>query len=800
MAYHAEGSVLPPWEDFAGRRSRRLSLVFNLSTAHLTVKDGGAMRLHRSVTASRSTGATGHGQHEHRAGMVAEVPAGGGNWCVFRTHEFKQEITKVKLPCGRWCIIVCAENIEAPKSSISHTMGQTITKADNFEASLDVICDVCCFAAGDGVVLPCPESHRICRECLHREIRMAAVPSCPCCAGGADRVHVTDKFDLFGSSGVDSMGCICSDEHVDPGARVIIMGQCKSSGLNGKLGEAIWHNRSGMCWEVRIFATGKLVSVENASCTLADACAAGSELSQCPCWPNGRGIYPVSLGNRCCTKLGIDECTGPIECPSGYPYFHGQEYMPFDSILTTLDGILYFLRHDFADFFHWNSCLNVSPKQYPNVVFNNYRSTIHSFPHHHPNKDHHKLYRRVERFRAFCRHSREVRGARTPLFIRYVGSSEEFARVEELYAHLRLWAGSRARLFVVSMLQRDTKSDKAELLRHRTFPRILYYLTGVVTVMDFMPIREACRFAVYDEAGLLDCKLTTTAELLQQVRPFEDPYTTKSSECPESWLIPLAGQNPAFFPECPHAALEGQGRRDNESLRSAVRSGKVESAITLLENAGADPNTFDPAGRTPLHDLCDLAVSGRIAMQPAVRCAAALLLAHGDPLCRDRAGGSALEAFLPPVRGSRTSAGRRAAYASASCKHRGPRELRALLEAAALISDSATPCHTDALHSALEIIGEPKRSNLARILDFGALHAVGEAELAWRNPPPDGETILAEIDEELRMVERLPEVERKKAMKRLLLEWHPDKNAKRLSLATTVFQYLQAHKGAVIGK
>lgn len=81
-----------------------------------------------------------------------------------------------------------------------------------------------------------------------------------------------------------------------------------------------------------------------------------------------------------------------------------------------------------------------------------------------------------------------------------------------------------------------------------------------------------------------------------------------------------------------------------------------------------------------------------------------------------------------------------------------------------------------------------------------ALRIVGEAELAWRNPPPDGESVIAQVAEELRAAESLPEAERKRAVKRLLLEWHPDKNAHRLALSTMVFQYLQAHKGGVISR
>jgi len=334
------------------------------------------------------------------------------------------------------------------------------------------------------------------------------------------------------------------------------------------------------------------------------------------------------------------------------------------------------------------------------------------------------------------------------------------------------------------MLQ--TPDSKPEVLRNANHPRILYYLTGIVTIMDFMPIRHACRFAVHDEAGLLNCDTITTEALIKRIRPFTDPFTTESGDCPESWLIPLRGRDPAFFPDCPGAQREGQGQPQNEQLRQCVRAGKVQAAISTLA-AGADPNTWDTAGRTPFHDLCDITRSGRIDMQGAVQIAAELLLAHGDPYCRDRAGQSVLDTLRQPgTTGSR-------AAATVCCP-----ELHALMESAAL--SVTKPGHTAALHTALEVLGEPRRSRLARILDFSALRPFGEAELSWRNPPPDEETILAQIDEELRAVEQLSEVERKKAMKKLLLAWHPDKNADRLSLATTVFQYVQAHKFKVIAK
>jgi len=94
--------------------------------------------------------------------------------------------------------------------------------------------------------------------------------------------------------------------------------------------------------------------------------------------------------------------------------------------------------------------------------------------------------------------------------------------------------------------------------------------------------------------------------------------------------------------------------------------------------------------------------------------------------------------------------------------------------------------------------GEPARSQLARIFNLGGLRVLGEAETLWRNPPPGHDEIITEVEEEVRTLEALPEEQRKRAMKRLLMEWHPDKNPDRLDLATTVFQYLQTRKKDII--
>jgi len=803
VAYHPEGNFLPPWEDLAGKRTRRLSFSFHLSTFHTSTSEGGHLRLYRRSCNSNQS----HG----RTGLFAEVPAGGANWVVFRTNDFKQEIARVRLKCGRWCLTVCAEDVEIAKQ-LQPKVRQDVESeiVDNCSAKVQIVdCDCCHFSGGDGVALTCPENHHVCRDCLHKEIRAAPVPTCPACALQSDRVYAAQKWDLLESQALDEMGCVCNNgsigTEVDPGTQAILYGHTRSSGMNGKLAEAIWFETDEECWHLRLFATGCMTTVGNTSFSPKDPCESGGGLRKCPCWPRGRGMYPISLGSRCAAKLGIDECTGDSVSPNGYPYWHGTEYLPFDSLKTSLEGVLYFLRHNFNDFFHYNDMLPVSPRQCPHVVFKTYRSTIHAFPHHHPVLDQAKMERRIDRFRLVCRHARDTRGARPVLFVRFLGESAEIEKVVELYCLLRLWAGPSCRLCCVcgwQVLEQRTSASRpsanlnpmeGEIYRHDKFPRILFWLVGAVPVMDFVPIRRACKFAVYDEAGLLSCPSISTQGLLERIQPFSDPYTTKSEECPETWLTPpVLGEDLRFFADCRRASLPEQGREENKTLWTALRAGNLKHVQACLgvSTAGrpvffgiADANSWDTLGRTPLQSVVLQSSRGELAISEAVPLAASLLLAHADPNLADRSGETALHNL---------AALRRATPPGdvAVCLDR----LEAMLSCAVL-SDAVDSL---ALYSALEQLGEPLRSRLSLVLALGGLRAVGEAELCWRNPPPDSETILAEVEEQLKAFEQLPEIQRKQALKKLLLAWHPDKNAHRLELSTTVFQFVQTKKSVVV--
>lgn len=226
-----------------------------------------------------------------------------------------------------------------------------------------------------------------------------------------------------------------------------------------------------------------------------------------------------------------------------------------------------------------------------------------------------------------------------------------------------------------------------------------------------------------------------------------------------------------------------QGNEGNHTLFKAVSLGDLQGVLKCLPAgrsaateriAYADPNTWDEDGIRPLHVVGHLEKKEHPTAK-VVQIASSLLLAHGDPRCRNRKQISAFE------------------YAKSNGASPA---LIALLGAASML----LPEPSEALHTALELVGEPQRSNLARILAVDMIRPLGEAEQAWRNPRPDSEAFIAEVEETLLQLERQPEEARKREMKRLLLEWHPDKNGDRHELATSVFQYLQANKGRVVNR
>eukprot|EP00930_Biecheleria_cincta_P059790 TRINITY_DN45514_c0_g1_i1.p1 TRINITY_DN45514_c0_g1~~TRINITY_DN45514_c0_g1_i1.p1 ORF type:complete len:183 (+),score=7.07 TRINITY_DN45514_c0_g1_i1:143-691(+) len=151
---------------------------------------------------------------------------------------------------------------------------------------------------------------------------------------------------LMASDGFHSVGCVCSEDSIDPGSQVLVSEDEKYRKV--MKGSAIWWDIERKAWEVHIHEMDEVCLVSHQNLKLQSACPAGVPLCACPCWPAGRGVLPVSLGGRCSVKMAMNTCSGPSEAPVGYPFLHGSEFLPFDSILTRLVAVLSFLGHIFC--------------------------------------------------------------------------------------------------------------------------------------------------------------------------------------------------------------------------------------------------------------------------------------------------------------------------------------------------------------------------------------------------------------------------------------------------------------------
>lgn len=359
------------------------------------------------------------------------------------------------------------------------------------------------------------------------------------------------------------------------------------------------------------------------------------------------------------------------------------------------------------------------------------------------------------------------------------------------------------------MLQ--TATDQRKLYRHARFSRVLVLLCGEVGFVDYAAIREACRFAMLDEAGLLgEVPTISEEELVAQAHRFSDPHT-------QGWLLPWDGRDPPLqLPagrdahECLDAimctARTAELQPDPRVLGAqlpAVQSDDVDSLY-------ADINACDLAGSrmTALHTI--VADEGRGASSRSVlRSTAFLMLAHGDPGCRGGTGLSAIDYALQggaskPVlallcavfsRGCAALAGDSAVVQSdtwvcphclsgnpSSCEARcafcdtavDPEVLRCSVGHGYLRGARASadpPVDPASLHEALGLLGEPLRSRLALMLDVNTLSVCARAP---PTPLTRGE-IFREVDSELWQFARRTVGQRRLAIKELIVRWHPSR-------------------------
>mmetsp|Transcript_58774 Transcript_58774/g.137214 ORF Transcript_58774/g.137214 Transcript_58774/m.137214 type:complete len:327 (+) Transcript_58774:87-1067(+) len=146
-----------------------------------------------------------------------------------------------------------------------------------------------------------------------------------------------------------------------------------------------------------------------------------------------KSIQLVSLGCYCGVKASFQSIG------------RGSEHMPFDWMRTSLDGLLHFIRSDFAGFFNYVS----GPISIPGQTCVLYRGYQHSFWHDNPTDPAmvSKYERRMDRFNSIDGDARKV------LFVRAVCDTKEVARAPELLHELKEAFGRQCMLLMVMDFQ-----------------------------------------------------------------------------------------------------------------------------------------------------------------------------------------------------------------------------------------------------------------------------------------------------------------------------------------------------------
>jgi len=225
-------------------------------------------------------------------------------------------------------------------------------------------------------------------------------------------------------------------------------------------------------------------------CRLWDAVAAPLRRNTGP-----EDMQIVSLGSYCGMKMSM--------MAAGY----GGEYLPFDWIRSSMEGVLHFLRSDFEGYFDYDTV-----KPVPSMEVTMFRSRYHSFWHHDilDPAVREKLQRRMDRFRGM----RDAQRTKPMVFLRHVACTTELPQTEELFEELQAQFGSE--IFLVLVLSKQSVEGP---ILHGGNPRIVFYPTRdhAVDSGAAAPFVPAVQFAVdyvrhrHDVGRQLPCPLNPVA-------------------------------------------------------------------------------------------------------------------------------------------------------------------------------------------------------------------------------------------------------------------------------------------------
>ncbi|CAJ1417206.1 unnamed protein product [Effrenium voratum] len=339
----------------------------------------------------------------------------------------------------------------------------------------ELSCEMCLghFLEMQVMSLPCPSTHTYCHDCVRKWVLTQLVPRCYKCLDELSVIAlprgVSDPWcgvvmDDAGAAGayritkadIEKLDCMCCFQIVC-GARCVIIGH------PGLLGQRCVVGRVEKS-RIQSFA---VVYVKNRryeldlGCLAIDDCLSSGRLSAGEVCPSkgerlGMGLSVASLGCACVVKQAMDEM------------FVEQLAMPFDWLVSRVEGLLYFFRHGFRDFLHYDDSQVVGEHGYTS-----FRSAYHAFPHHDMSclKSQDAFARRCERLLELVRSSAEPQ-ARPLLLVRVCARSEELDQSEELYHLLRLMGGQKLFLLVIITEQ----PQHLGAVQHVKYSNLIFYV------------------------------------------------------------------------------------------------------------------------------------------------------------------------------------------------------------------------------------------------------------------------------------------------------------------------------------
>jgi len=530
-------------------------------------------------------------------------------------------------------------------------------------------------------------------------------------------------------------------------------------------------------------------------CMSVDDCLSAGRLAAgkpCPAKDGrfGKSLQVVSLGCACPVKQTMDE----LEVL--------QLAMPFDWLVTRVEGVLYFFRHQFRDFCHYDDKRIVGRHG-----FTSFRSAYHAFPHHDLQKGgaSASFIRRGHRLYQLVRSAAEDAAARPVLLVRIVASTREIDRSEELYALLRLIGGQRIFLLLVVTEQTDPMIRGA--VQHAVHRNLIFWISdqGGMDFNDMMKFGMDYAYGIMFRGSVSMHKVARkvsrlspimSAAEMQKQMTFHANWLLRDANglMPTSELTDTVGSNydypHQFFPgkfnhrkhfqECPYFP---------RSLKDAIVKGKLDEVRKLVSASDIDFNAWDTKGETVLF---------RAAARGHLHIIALLLLAAADPNCRALAGQRAVD-LLPKVSTSnpeQVGAARTLLHACQGLDISSAELRRAI--------DAVPEPERRKLHGRLGVMTVPERAvQKARTTTVIPKAAQG---LFTPHMMDDAEARGDDFVDALLCLRKEAGTDanrRRLVMRKLLRDWHPDKHQRSApemqEHAEAVFCYIQGLRGLFLG-